>query len=144
MKSLNIVLNKARELQAEINERRSVGNSSRLRELLIGVNGLAWELKQISWGDFEDARLPGMELPHKAFGYDDCVVRELTWPLVALGHPTNSRRVVGGPVVYTPMAESAGAPTDTPSVVGVPTGLGPSIFGGAHAKRRLVEARPPR
>ena len=129
MKSLNIVHDKARELQAEIDERRRVGNNSRLRELLIGVDGLVWELKQISWGDFEDARLPSMELPYKAFGYDDRVVREMTWPLVALGHPTNSRRVVGGLVVYTPMAESAGPPTDTPSVVGVPASRGPSIFG---------------
>ena len=40
MESLNIVRDTARELQAEIDERRRVGNSSRLRELLIGVDGL--------------------------------------------------------------------------------------------------------
>ena len=61
--------------------------------------------------------------------YDDRIVREMAWPLAALGHPTISPSVFGGRAVYTPAAGSAGAPTNTPSVVGVPTGLGPSIFG---------------
>ena len=61
--------------------------------------------------------------------YDGRIVREMVWPLAALGHPTNSPSVVGGLAVYTPTAGSAGAPTNALGVVGVPTGLGPSICG---------------
>ena len=80
-----------RQLSAEANVAEQEGDVARLQVLIDLMHALEEEEEEeISWGDFEDPRSPGVELPYDALDYDDRMMNAIT------SNPTSTPMEVGG------------------------------------------------
>ena len=135
MAAISKVRDRTDALQKEAEECKRRGNTERLQQLLIEMEALEEEEELIAWGDFEDPRLPGVELPYNALDHDGRMVCESpAGPLASLGPPSNTPSVDGGPAVYAPQSGLAGPLPNMPSMGGVPVGSSASGSTGPIAE----------
>ena len=100
-----------RELTAEATDAEQEGGVERLQVLINRLYLLEEEEEEISWGDVEDPRSPGVELPYDALDYDDRTINTIT------SKPTSTPMEVGW-LASSSQEIAARPPTSTSSVVG--------------------------
>ena len=104
MEKIEHVRDSIRQLKAQAERAKQEGDVVSLQVLIDRMHALEEEEEEISWGDFEDPRNPGVELPYDALDYDDRMLNNIT------SKPTSTPMEVGGACVVEP--GNRGAPPD--------------------------------
>jgi hypothetical protein len=85
MEKIEHVRGSIRQLSAEAKVAQQEGDVACLQVLIDRMHALEEEEEEISWGDFEDPRSPGVELPYDELDYDDRKIE------ILVSNPTSGR-----------------------------------------------------
>jgi hypothetical protein len=78
MEKIEHVRDSTRQLTAPAERAKPEGDVIRLQVLIDRMHALEEGEEEISWGDFEDPRSPGVELPYDELDYDDRMIKTIT------------------------------------------------------------------